>query len=63
MVRVDAPIFWEECETLATVLAGFSILDFYQWLSKHPKALINIRPHEFIYLCDTHEEIMEGVIQ
>lgn len=58
MVRADAPVFWERCETPATENLGRrdmgEAVRFLQWFEDHPRAIITLYPGMYLYLCDTH---------
>lgn len=54
--RADAPVFWEECQTDATIELEVDLIDeFNKWLTRHPNAIVMLRPGR-IHLCDTHHE-------
>ena len=63
MAKADAPVFWERCETLATTMHEMDsevVQKHIQFQQEHPKSIVMLYPGNFVYLCDTHLELLKG---
>lgn len=62
MARADAPVFWEECETMATdELTLDQVERFNAWRDAHPRAIIRINSG-WGHLCEVHyQHVLEIV--